>query len=287
MYGDRDDVVVVSIHTVFEEHDAQTPEQLRWFVEEMGITHPVGIDAYDRTDAVVPITMDRFQTGGTPHIAIVDKEGQLRFSHFGRFEREPVERFIERILEEKDQKLNVKSTPRKKPKTKRTSPGRSGRRDTPPEEPEQIDDPEPESEEEGEQEPPEESDADLTGSYKLRFEQVSKTCGKLLRPIEVITQLTVHEDRIEASFSRPYLGMRRLSVSFDSGSGHFEADLDQQAKEKGDVEVDLSLQVSGRFVSIADPPELEFDFYLDERSADGTFDCTIEGRGGGPRFRSR
>lgn len=289
MYGDRDDVVVVSIHTVFEEHDAQTPEQLRWFIQEMGITHPVGIDAYQRTDPVVPITMDRYQTGGTPHIAIVDKEGQLRFSHFGRFDREPVEHFIERILEEEDKKLNIKSTPRTKPKPKRGSPGRGAQRDTPPERPEPIDDPEPEpeSEEEGEEEPPEEADAELTGSYKLRFEQLSKTCGKPLRPVEVITQITVHEDRIDASFSRPFLGMRRLSVEFDAGSGHFEADLEQQAKEKGDVEVDLSLQVSGRFVSIADPPELEFDYYLDERSADGTLDCTIEGRGGGPRFRSR
>jgi thiol-disulfide isomerase/thioredoxin len=287
MYGERDDVVVVSIHTVFEEHDAQTPEQLRWFIEEMGITHPVGIDAYEGKDAVVPITMDRYQTGGTPHIAIVDKEGQLRFSYFGRFDREPVEHFIERVLEEKDKKLNVKSTPRKKPRSKRSTPGRAAQRETAPQKPEHIDDPEPESEEEGEEEPPEEPDAELTGSYKLRFEQLSKTCGNPLRPIEVITQVTVHEDRIEASFSRPFLGMRRLTVDFDAGSGHFEADLEQQAKEKGDVEVELSLQVSGRFVSIADPPELEFDYYLDERSTDGTFDCTIEGRGGGPRFRSR
>lgn len=288
-YGDRDDVVVVSIHTVFEEHDAQTPEKLRQFIKEMGITHPVGIDAYERKDSVVPITMDRYQTGGTPHIAIVDKEGQLRFSHFGRFEREPVERFIERILEEEDKKLNIKSTPRKKPGSKRGSPGRAAHRDAAPERPEPIEDyePPPGSDEEGEEEPPEEPDTELTGSYKLRFEQLSKTCGTPMRPVEVITQVTVHEDRIDASFSRPFLGMRRLSVEFDSGSGHFEADLEQQAKEKGDVEVDLSLQVNGRFVSIADPPELEFDYYLDERSEDGTLDCTIEGRGGGPRFRSR
>jgi thiol-disulfide isomerase/thioredoxin len=284
MYSDRDDVVVVSIHTVFEEHDAQTPEQLRWFVKSMGIKHPVGIDAYDRTDAVVPITMDRFQTGGTPHIAIVDKEGKLRFSHFGRFDRKPVEHFIERILEE-DKKLNIKSTPRRKPKTKRASPDRSAREEAPPTGPEPIDGPE--SEEEGDDEPPEEPDKELTGSYKLRFEQLSKTCGKPLRPIEVITQIEVHEDRIKASFSRPFLGIRRLTAEFDAGSGHFEADLEQQAKEKGDVEVELSLQLSGRFVSIAEPPELEFDYYLDERSEDGTFDCTIEGRGGGPRFRSR
>jgi thiol-disulfide isomerase/thioredoxin len=288
-YGDRDDVVVVSIHTVFEEHDRQTPEQLRRFVREMGITHPVGIDAYDPADPVVPITMKRYQTGGTPHVAIVDKEGMLRFSHFGRFERAPVEHFIDRLLEEEKQ-LNIKSTPREKPKPKRGSRRRSEQRQTPPPRPERIDDQEPEAavdEAEGEQEPPDEPDTELTGSYKLRFEQLSKTCGSPLRPIEVITQVTVLEDQISANFSRPFLGIRRISAEFDGGSGHFEANLEQQAKEKGDVDVDLTLHLSGRFVSMAEPPEIEFDYYLDERSADGTLDCTIEGRGGGPRFRSR
>ena len=115
-FGVRDDVLVVSIHTVFEGHEDQTPERLREFVAEKGITHPVGIDAYAVPGAVVPVTMDRFETGGTPHIAIVDKEGRLRFSHFGRFDPQPVERFIERLFEEK-KSLNIKSTPRTKKKT--------------------------------------------------------------------------------------------------------------------------------------------------------------------------
>ena len=94
-------MIIVSIHTVFEGHDAQTPERLRLFIQEKGIQHPVGIDAYPSPASEIPITMDRFETGGTPHIVIVDKKGMLRFTHFGRFDPEPVEAYIERILSEK------------------------------------------------------------------------------------------------------------------------------------------------------------------------------------------
>ncbi len=98
LYGDRDDVVIVSIHTVFEGHASQTPERLRDFVEEKGISHPVGIDAYADPGDTNPLTMRRFATGGTPHVAIVDQSGQLRFSHFGSFDPASIEAFINELL---------------------------------------------------------------------------------------------------------------------------------------------------------------------------------------------
>ena len=101
IYGGRDDVVVVSMHTVFEGHDVQTPRALRRFVADHGIEHPVGIDNYRPDDREVPETMKRFRTGGTPHVVIVDREGKIRFSHFGVFDAAPVEAFIERLLKEK------------------------------------------------------------------------------------------------------------------------------------------------------------------------------------------
>ena len=99
-YGERDDVVVLSIHTVFEGHDYQTPERLREFVETWEIEHPVGIDSYAIKGDEMPVTMRRFRTGGTPHVVIVDKQGRLRFSHFGSFKEEVVETFIEQLLAE-------------------------------------------------------------------------------------------------------------------------------------------------------------------------------------------
>jgi thiol-disulfide isomerase/thioredoxin len=94
------EVLLVSIHTVFEGHDQQTPERLRDFVRRKGLTHPVGIDAPGGPEAVFPETMQRFGTGGTPHLAVIDKQGRLAFSYFGVFRPDAVEAFIERLASE-------------------------------------------------------------------------------------------------------------------------------------------------------------------------------------------
>jgi len=108
-YGDRQDVLIVSIHTVFEAHDYQNPRRLREFVKIRGIDHPVGIDAYEFPGAPTPITMERYNTEGTPHVVIIDKLGQIRYSAFGIFDPGPVEAFIDRLLEERADKDKSKS----------------------------------------------------------------------------------------------------------------------------------------------------------------------------------
>jgi thiol-disulfide isomerase/thioredoxin len=99
-YGANDAVLIVGIHTVFEGHAVQGPAALRRYVAEQGITYPVGIDAYGEDDPITPTTMLRYANEGTPQVAIVDKQGQLRFSHFGKFEPLAVEDFIGRLLKE-------------------------------------------------------------------------------------------------------------------------------------------------------------------------------------------
>ena len=152
-YGPRGDVLVVGIHTVFEGHEHQTPDRLRQFIEQKGIRYPVGIDAFGTAEPELPVTMQRFDTGGTPHIAIVDKAGQLRFTHFGRFEPAAVEFYIDRLLKE-------------------TAPG--GR----PQAPRPVEDP------------------FLSGTYRVTFEQTSKSCGPLRPGRELTLELTVYEERI-------------------------------------------------------------------------------------------
>lgn len=98
--GSRDDFMIVGIHSVFEGHDFQGPDFLKRFVKERSIQYPVGIDAYGKDDPVVPVTMKRYDTGGTPAIAIVDKAGNMVFTHFGEFDVAAVEFYIERLLKE-------------------------------------------------------------------------------------------------------------------------------------------------------------------------------------------
>jgi hypothetical protein len=90
---------ILSIHTVFEGHNYQNPTRLKSFVKEKGIHHLVGIDKH-RKGARIPETMRRYGTRGTPEIAIMDKNGYIRFQKFGGFNPEPVEHFIRQLLRE-------------------------------------------------------------------------------------------------------------------------------------------------------------------------------------------
>lgn len=95
-----DQLVFVSIHTVFEGHAYQTPKRLRGFIKEKGITHPVGIDRHDEGKRV-PETMERYRTMGTPEMAIIDKRGNIRFQRFGYFKPEFGEALIRQLLDER------------------------------------------------------------------------------------------------------------------------------------------------------------------------------------------
>jgi hypothetical protein len=89
----------LSIHTVFEGHSYQNPKRLKSFVKEKGIHHLVGIDKHEKGERI-PESMKRYRTRGTPEIAIMDKNGYIRFQKFGGFDPEPVENFIRQLLKE-------------------------------------------------------------------------------------------------------------------------------------------------------------------------------------------
>ena len=99
-YIDRKDIQLIGIHTVFEGHSQQTPERLRQYVKEKNITYPIGIDKYVSSQRL-PETMIRYHTRGTPEMAIIDKNGRIRFQHFGSFNTAVVEKLIDTLLTEK------------------------------------------------------------------------------------------------------------------------------------------------------------------------------------------
>ncbi len=95
----RGRLVLISIHTVFEGHDYQNAVRLKTFVKEKSIHHLVGIDAHQHGDHT-PETMKRYQTRGTPEMAVIDRSGHIRFQRFGGFNPTPVEQLIRRLLNE-------------------------------------------------------------------------------------------------------------------------------------------------------------------------------------------
>ena len=91
-------LVMVKIHTVFEGHTYQTVSRLKDYVKEKGITIPVGVDAHEDGQRV-PVTMSRYRTSGTPEMAVIDKNGLIRFQQFGGFEYKPVEQMIRALIQ--------------------------------------------------------------------------------------------------------------------------------------------------------------------------------------------
>ncbi len=93
------DIQLVAIHTVFEGHSQQTPKLLRQYVKEKNITYPVGVDT-QVSGRRLPETMIRYNTRGTPEMAIIDKKGIIRFQHFGSFNPDVIEGLIDTLLKE-------------------------------------------------------------------------------------------------------------------------------------------------------------------------------------------
>nr|WP_269328336.1 TlpA disulfide reductase family protein [Kineosporia mesophila] len=78
----RDDVRVIGLHTVFENHAQQGPEALAGYLSRAGVRFPVGIDLNDGTDDA-PVTMRRLLLMGTPSLVTVDAKGVIRERLFG------------------------------------------------------------------------------------------------------------------------------------------------------------------------------------------------------------
>lgn len=90
---------LISIHTVFEGHSYQNNQRLKAFLKEKKISHLVGVDMH-RDSSGSPETMQKYRTGGTPAMAVIDKDGYIRFQKFGRFDTDKVESYVWTLLKE-------------------------------------------------------------------------------------------------------------------------------------------------------------------------------------------
>ncbi|ACA85789.1 peroxiredoxin family protein [Shewanella woodyi] len=75
-------VNILGLHTVFEHHQVMDKAALKVFISEYRLSFPIGIDT-PSTQGVIPKTMQEYMLRGTPSIIVIDKQGQIRLSHFG------------------------------------------------------------------------------------------------------------------------------------------------------------------------------------------------------------
>lgn len=245
-YGKRSDVLLFSIHTVFEGHDVQTTERLREFVRGKGIRHPVGIDAYDSDDPITPVTMKRYRTGGTPHIVIIDKNSKLVFSHFGRFDVRTVEGFIDRKLLEESVSNDGFPTLREDDTFTR-----------PPINP-------------------------LSGRYELTLEQVSNSCSSRIPIRQTKLRLALVGNQLEATFDGNYMGYDKLMLDYNPTAQSFSLDSRTQLHGNGAALI-LQLEVTG-FLLDGSTPRFQFSAILNQGGPGTGPECLIELRGHGSRI---
>lgn len=79
-------LVVVGLHTVFENHQAMGSESLRVFLNEYRIPFPVAVDAPDPAGGSTPLTMGAYRMQGTPTTVLIDAQGRVRRQVFGPHE---------------------------------------------------------------------------------------------------------------------------------------------------------------------------------------------------------
>ncbi len=78
-YRDADDVAFVAVQTVFEGYSTNTPGRAWDTAREYALEIPVGHDGSDGRRSSI---MQRYRTGGTPWVIIIDKQGRVRYNDF-------------------------------------------------------------------------------------------------------------------------------------------------------------------------------------------------------------
>lgn len=77
-----DEVVVIGLHTVFEDHDKQGPDQLAEFLAENELPFAIAVDKPNGGE--LPATMAAYEIQGTPSLLIFDRQGRLRRHYLGQ-----------------------------------------------------------------------------------------------------------------------------------------------------------------------------------------------------------
>jgi hypothetical protein len=76
-----DEVAVLGLHMVFENHKDMTPSLLEPFLQDERITIPVAVDAPNGDG--LPKTMEAYGMQGTPTLLLFDRQGRLRRHYLG------------------------------------------------------------------------------------------------------------------------------------------------------------------------------------------------------------
>jgi len=118
----------------------------------------------------------------------------------------------------------------------------------------------------------------LSGEYRLHFEQVSKSCGSKISPVDVNVEFVFSESNVTMKFPSGFLGIDILNAKFDSQTGSFNDQL-KQSVNLGSTQANLTLNINGKLANQSSNPEIRFDVSFDKTADDPDWNCKVTGKG--------
>ena len=81
----QQELAVIGLHTVFEHHQVMGKAALLAFIHEYRLSFPIAIDMPNPVSGI-PLSMQKYGLRGTPSILLIDRQGRIRFHHFGHID---------------------------------------------------------------------------------------------------------------------------------------------------------------------------------------------------------
>lgn len=122
------------------------------------------------------------------------------------------------------------------------------------------------------------STEELSGDYRLHFEQTSKSCGAKIAPVDVDVALVFSGSNVRMKFPSSFLGISILDTKFNPQSGTFNEQLKQRVN-LGPVEADLMLTIKGEIINLGDDAEIRYEVIFDKIADDPDWNCKVTGKG--------
>lgn len=110
----QQELAVIGLHTVFEHHQVMGKAALLAFVHEYRLGFPIAIDMPDPLSGI-PLSMQKYGLRGTPSILLIDRQGRIRFHHFGHIDDLKLGSILGQLVAETDTTEKLISTNNSKP----------------------------------------------------------------------------------------------------------------------------------------------------------------------------
>jgi len=96
-FEEEEDVVFLSVQTVFEGHRSNTAKKVRQAQKRYDLEIPMGHDPGRHSPRTWPNIMVNYRTGGTPWVIIIDRQGTVVYNDF-HIDAQKATRLIQGLL---------------------------------------------------------------------------------------------------------------------------------------------------------------------------------------------